>query len=68
MQARTVEAHVAWDGYGKHHQALAPGYYTVRMRAIALDDANVARIGTGLPREALNLAATTYWWAAYRRR
>ncbi|HET6431946.1 Ig-like domain-containing protein [Dyella sp.] len=53
LQARSAQVRIHWDGRGPQHSALAPGYYTVRLHAIALDDANVARIGTGLVGQAL---------------
>ncbi|SEJ20658.1 CehA/McbA family metallohydrolase [Frateuria terrea] len=57
LQQRTAQAGVNWDGYDSRHRALAPGYYTVRLRAIALDEANARRLGTGLADQALALAA-----------
>ena len=56
MQQRTAQARVNWDGRDSHARPLAPGYYTVRLRAIALDDANAQRIGTGIATHALQLA------------
>ncbi len=58
MHAATAQARVMWDGYGVGRRALASGYYTVRLRTIALDDDNAQRLGTGLPGNALALAAT----------
>ncbi|MFC5742588.1 Ig-like domain-containing protein [Dyella tabacisoli] len=52
------QAQVLWDGRDGNGQALASGYYTVRMRAIALDNATTARIGTGLTANALQQAKT----------
>ena len=56
LHKRTAQATVTWDGLDSQHHALAAGYYTVRMRAIALDDDNARRIGTGLVTRALALA------------
>ena len=58
LHARTAQASVRWDGYDSQHRALPAGYYTVRLRAIALDEANAQRLGTGLPDRALALAAS----------
>ncbi|WP_424682014.1 CehA/McbA family metallohydrolase [Frateuria sp. YIM B11624] len=57
LRARTATASVRWDGRDDAHQALPVGYYTVRLRAIALDEDNTRRLGTGLPGQALALAA-----------
>ena len=57
LKARTAQVHVDWDGLGPQHAALPAGYYTVRLRALALDDATVARIGSGLVDQALALAS-----------
>jgi hypothetical protein len=56
LQKRNAQAQVTWDGLDGKRHALAPGYYTVRMRAIALDDDNARRIGSGLVTHALALA------------
>jgi hypothetical protein len=53
LKARTAQVQVNWDGLGAQRAALASGYYTVRLRALALDDTTVARIGTGLVGQAL---------------
>lgn len=58
LHARTALASVRWDGRDNQHRALPSGYYTVRLRAIALDEANTQRIGTGLAAHALELAAS----------
>jgi hypothetical protein len=57
LHARTATASVRWDGKDDARQALPAGYYTVRLRAIALDEDNARRLGTGLPGQALALAA-----------
>ena len=57
LHARTAAARVRWDGKDERHHALPAGYYTMRLRAIALDEDNVRRLGTGLPGHALALAA-----------
>lgn len=57
MHSPNAQARVMWDGYGVGRRALAPGYYTVRLRSIALDEDNAQRLGTGLPIHALALAA-----------
>ena len=57
LHARTAQASVSWDGFGRQHRVLPAGYYTVRLRAIALDDENARRIGTGMATHALALAA-----------
>lgn len=56
LHKRTATATVIWDGLDSQHHALPAGYYVVRMRAIALDDDNARRIGTGLVTHALTLA------------
>ena len=56
IRAGGTQAQVTWDGRGAAGQALPSGYYTVRMRAIALDNDAVARIGTGLTGNALAAA------------
>ena len=56
IRAGGTQAQVTWDGRGASGQALPSGYYTVRMRAIALDNATVDRIGTGLAGNALAAA------------
>jgi hypothetical protein len=57
LHARTARASVRWDGSGGEHEPLPAGYYTVRLRAVALDETTVRRIGTGLPDQALVLSA-----------
>ncbi len=57
LHTRTAQASVGWDGFDSRHHALPAGYYTVRLRAIALDDDNARRIGTGIATHALALAA-----------
>lgn len=57
LHTRTAQASVSWDGFDRRHHALPAGYYTVRLRAIALDDDNARRIGTGIATHALALAA-----------
>lgn len=57
LHPRTTQLRVDWDGLDSRHQALPAGYYTVRLRAIALDDDNARRIGTGIATQALQLAA-----------
>ncbi|MFC5525648.1 Ig-like domain-containing protein [Rhodanobacter ginsengisoli] len=56
LHARQSQASVSWDGLDSRHHALPAGYYTVRMRAIALDEDNARRIGTGIATHALKLA------------
>jgi hypothetical protein len=56
LHARTAQASVRWDGFDSGHHTLPAGYYTVRLRAIALDDDNARRIGTGIATNALALA------------
>lgn len=56
MHVRKATASVRWDGLDSHRRPLPAGYYTVRLRAIALDDDNARRIGTGMPAHALALA------------
>ena len=58
LQARTATAHLRWDGKDDQRQALPAGYYTMRLRAIALDENNVRRLGSGLPGHALALATS----------
>lgn len=53
LKARTAQVELRWDGLGSQHATLPAGYYTVRLRALALDDANIARIGTGLIGQAM---------------
>ncbi|AND70020.1 hypothetical protein ATSB10_25660 [Dyella thiooxydans] len=55
-RARDSLVRMNWDGRDAQHAALAPGYYTVRLRALAMDDTVVARIGSGLVSQALDLA------------
>ena len=55
-RARDSLVRMNWDGRDAQHAALAPGYYTVRLRALAMDDTVVARIGSGLVGQALDLA------------
>lgn len=55
-KARDTLVRMSWDGRDAQRAALAPGYYTVRMRALAMDDTVVARIGSGLVDQALALA------------
>ncbi|WP_027484915.1 Ig-like domain-containing protein [Rhodanobacter sp. OR87] len=52
----STQAKVLWDGLGRNGQTVPSGYVTVRLRAVALDGATVARIGSGLPGQALTLA------------
>ena len=54
--AGSTQAHVAWDGLDAKGQPLSAGYYTVRMRAMALDSDAISRIGTGMTVNALQLA------------
>ncbi|SFR92881.1 FlgD Ig-like domain-containing protein [Dyella sp. OK004] len=56
IRAGGTQAQVAWDGRDASGHALAPGYYTVHMRAVALDTNAVGAIGTGLPQNALAAA------------
>lgn len=56
LHTRTAQASVSWDGFDSQHHALPAGYYTVRLRAIALDDDNARRIGSGIATNALALA------------
>jgi hypothetical protein len=58
LHARTATASLRWDGRDNRRQALPAGYYTMRLRAIALDEDNARRLGTGLPGHALALAAS----------
>ncbi|WP_266170983.1 Ig-like domain-containing protein [Dyella subtropica] len=58
INAGRAQANIAWDGRDRTGQSLAAGYYTVRMRAIAVDNDVAARIGTGLAQNALQLART----------
>jgi hypothetical protein len=55
-KARDSLVRMNWDGRDAQRAALAPGYYTVRLRALALDDTVIARIGSGLANQALALA------------
>jgi hypothetical protein len=55
-KARDSLVRMNWDGRDAQRAALAPGYYTVRLRALALDDTVIARIGSGLATQALALA------------
>lgn len=57
LRSRRAQARVDWDGLDGRRHALPAGYYTVRLRAIALDDGNARRIGTGIVAQALQLAA-----------
>jgi len=57
LRARTAQARVDWDGLDGRRQPLPAGYYTVRLRALALDEDNARRIGTGIATQALQLAA-----------
>ena len=52
----STQAQVLWDGLDRNSKAVPAGYVTVRLRAIALDGATAARIGTGQPDQALTLA------------
>ncbi|RCS30798.1 carbohydrate-binding protein CenC [Rhodanobacter denitrificans] len=52
----STRAQVPWDGLDRQGHAVPAGYVTVRLRAVALDGATVARIGNGLPGQALTLA------------
>lgn len=56
IRAGGTQAQVAWDGRDASGHTLAPGYYTVHMRAVALDANAVGAIGTGLPQNALAAA------------
>ncbi|HEY8681973.1 MAG TPA: carbohydrate-binding protein CenC, partial [Rhodanobacter sp.] len=58
LHTRKAQASVTWDGFDSQHHSLPAGYYTVRLRAIALDDENAQRIGTGITTHALVLAST----------
>jgi len=55
-KARDSLVRMNWDGRDTQRAALAPGYYTVRLRALALDDTVIARLGSGLANQALALA------------
>lgn len=57
LRAGGTQAKVSWDGRGASGETLSPGYYTVRLRAVALDSDTVQRIGTGLPSSALAAAS-----------
>ena len=57
-KARDSLVRMNWDGRDAQRVALAPGYYTVRLRALALDDTVIGRIGSGLASQALALAQT----------
>ena len=57
MKHREAQVRVDWDGRDGLARPLPAGYYTVRLRAIALDDANAHRIGTGIATHALRLAS-----------
>jgi hypothetical protein len=52
----STQAQVLWDGLDHNSKAVPAGYVTVRLRAIALDGTTAARIGSGLPDQALTLA------------
>jgi hypothetical protein len=52
----STQAQVLWDGLDRNSNAVPVGYVTVRLRAVALDSATAARIGTGQPDQALTLA------------
>jgi hypothetical protein len=56
LHARTAQARVRWDGGGEDGHALPAGYYTLRLRALAVDETVARAIGTGLPGQALVLA------------
>lgn len=56
LHTRLAQASVHWDGLGTGHKPLSAGYYTVRLRTIALDDDNAHKIGSGLATHALALA------------
>ncbi|WP_350015541.1 Ig-like domain-containing protein [Rhodanobacter sp. IGA1.0] len=56
LHTRQAQASIHWDGLDARHQPLAAGYYSLRLRAIALDDDNAHRIGSGLASRALTLA------------
>ncbi|WP_049623899.1 CehA/McbA family metallohydrolase [Frateuria defendens] len=51
-----AQARLSWDGRDSHGDALPAGYATLRLRAVALDEEVVARLGTGLPAQALERA------------
>lgn len=55
-KARDSLVRMNWDGRDAQRAALVSGYYTVRLRALALDDTVIARIGSGLANQALALA------------
>ncbi|WEN14189.1 Ig-like domain-containing protein [Rhodanobacter sp. AS-Z3] len=57
LHTRQAQASVRWDGLDAQLKPLSPGYYTVRLRTIALDNDNARRIGSGLASRALSLAA-----------
>ena len=57
LRAGGTQAKLTWDGLGASGATLSPGFYTVRLRAIALDNDTVQRIGTGLPASALAAAS-----------
>lgn len=56
LHTRQAQASIHWDGLDARHQPLPAGYYSLRLRAIALDDDNAPRIGSGLASRALTLA------------
>jgi hypothetical protein len=56
LRGSISQASVRWDGVDRNGRALPAGYYTLRLRAVALDDANASRLGTGLPANAVDLA------------
>jgi hypothetical protein len=56
LHTRQAQASIHWDGLDARHQPLPAGYYSLRLRAIALDDDNARRIGSGLASRALTLA------------
>ena len=56
IDAGSTQAQVLWDGLDRNSKAVPAGYVTVRLRAVALDNATAARIGTGQPDQALTLA------------
>ncbi|MEO5830028.1 MAG: CehA/McbA family metallohydrolase [Rhodanobacter sp.] len=56
LHTRQAQASVHWDGLDARHKPLPAGYYSVRLRTIALDNDNAHRIGSGLASRALVLA------------
>jgi hypothetical protein len=57
LNAGKLRAGLSWDGRDAAGKSLPAGYYTVRMRAIAVDGDAAARLGTGMAQNALSLAA-----------